>query len=340
MKYDPTKHHRRSIRLKGYDYHNAGAYFVTICTKNRECVLDDPIINAIIHNVWYALPSWFPTIELDEFVVMPNHTHFVVWNNVGTPLAGILDAGNADEGAPNMDGGKPNMDGGAPNMDGGAPNMDGGKPNMDGGAPNMDGGAPNMDGGKPNMDEGAPNMDGGAPNMDGGAPNMDGGAPNMDGGKPNMDGGKPNMDGGKPNMDGGKPNMDGGAPNMDGGKPNMDGGKPRPYKIPKPQKINTAPALGDIVGAFKSLVFKVYLDWIEVNDPSRRAKFWQGNYYEHIIHNDRELNAIRQYIIDNPMNWNLDRDNLENIRKLPPPEKVEDYLEDLKQLMAEMDNQE
>ena len=228
MKYDPTKHHRRSIRLKGYDYHNAGAYFVTICTKNRECVLDDPIINAIIHNVWYALPSWFPTIELDEFVVMPNHTHFVVWNNVGTPLAGILDAGNADEG----------------------------------------------------------------------------------------------------------------APNMDGGKPNMDGGKPRPYKIPKPQKINTAPALGDIVGAFKSLVFKVYLDWIEVNDPSRHAKFWQGNYYEHIIHNDRELNAIRQYIIDNPMNWNLDRDNLENIRKLPPPEKVEDYLEDLKQLMAEMDNQE
>ena len=228
MKYDPTKHHRRSIRLKGYDYHNAGAYFVTICTKNRECVLDDPIINAIIHNVWYALPSWFPTIELDEFVVMPNHTHFVVWNNVGTPLAGILDAGNADEG----------------------------------------------------------------------------------------------------------------APNMDGGKPNMDGGKPRPYEIPKPQKINTAPALGDIVGAFKSLVFKVYLDWIEVNDPSRRAKFWQGNYYEHIIHNDRELNAIRQYIIDNPMNWNLDRDNLENIRKLPPPEKVEDYLEDLKQLMAEMDNQE
>ncbi len=217
MKYDPTKHHRRSIRLKGYDYHNAGAYFVTICTKNRECVLDDPIVNAIIHDVWHALPSWFPTIALDEFIVMPNHTHFVVWNNVGTPLAGVLDGGNAD-----------------------------------------------------------------------------------------------------------------------GGKP--DGGKPRPYVIPHPQKINTAPALGDIVGAFKSLVFKVYLDWIEVNDPSRRAKFWQGNYYEHIIRNDRELNAIRQYIIDNPINWKKDRDNRENLRKLPPPEKVEDYLEDLKEFMVELDN--
>jgi len=96
MKYDPQKHHRRSIRLKGYDYHNAGAYFVTICTKNRECVLDDPIVNGIINDVWLALPLWFPMIELDEFVVMPNHTHFVIWNNVGTPLASILDAGNAD----------------------------------------------------------------------------------------------------------------------------------------------------------------------------------------------------------------------------------------------------
>ncbi len=221
MKYDPTKHHRRSIRMKGYDYHNAGAYFVTICTKNRECILDDPIVNAIIHDVWYALPKWFPTIELDEFVVMPNHTHFVVWNNVGRSLAGVLEGGNADVGAEIQ-----------------------------------------------------------------------------------------------------------------------DGGKPRPYVIPQPQKINNAPALGDIVGAFKSLVFKVYLNWIEVNDPSRRAKFWQGNYYEHIVRNDRELNAIRQYIIDNPINWKMDRDNLENLRKLPPPEKVEDYLEDLKELMKQKDNQE
>ena len=49
--------------------------------------------------VWQALPQWFPTIELDEFVVMPNHVHFVVWildGSVGIPLAGILDAGVDD----------------------------------------------------------------------------------------------------------------------------------------------------------------------------------------------------------------------------------------------------
>src|SRR5574342_357822 len=101
MTYDPRKHHRRSIRLKGYDYHNAAAYFVTICTKNRESVLDEPIVNGIIHDVWHALPLWFPTIQLDQFVVMPNHVHFIVWI-VGTSLADvqILGMPEKDRGEP------------------------------------------------------------------------------------------------------------------------------------------------------------------------------------------------------------------------------------------------
>lgn len=106
-----------------------------------------------------------------------------------------------------------------------------------------------------------------------------------------------------------------------------------------PTKINFAPALGDVVGAFKSLVFKVYLDWIEANDPTRRAKFWQGNYYEHIIRNDVELNTIRQYIIDNPVNWNRDRDNFENQHRLPPPQTVEDYLKDINQSVLQVNAQ-
>jgi REP element-mobilizing transposase RayT len=105
------------------------------------------------------------------------------------------------------------------------------------------------------------------------------------------------------------------------------------WVIPRPEKINAAPALGDVVGAFKSLVFKVYLDWIEIHDPSRRAKFWQRNYYEHIVRNERELNAIRQYVMDNPKNWKMDRDNLENKGNLPTPEKIEDYLQDIEEML-------
>ena len=43
MKYDPNKHHRRSIRLKGHDYSQAAAYFVTICTQDRMCVFGDVV---------------------------------------------------------------------------------------------------------------------------------------------------------------------------------------------------------------------------------------------------------------------------------------------------------
>ena len=93
MKFDPNIHHRKSIRLKGYAYSSAGAYFVTICVKDRECILHDPIVSGIIMDVWDALPKWFPTIALDEFVVMPNHIHFIVWlQSIGATLAVAHDA--------------------------------------------------------------------------------------------------------------------------------------------------------------------------------------------------------------------------------------------------------
>ncbi len=81
IRYDPDKHHRRSIRLKGYDYAQAGAYFVTIVTRERECWFKWPRFHAIVEREWYNLPNRFPTVRLDEFVIMPNHVHFVIWLN-------------------------------------------------------------------------------------------------------------------------------------------------------------------------------------------------------------------------------------------------------------------
>lgn len=65
--------------MPNYDYSQAGAYFVTLCTQKRECVLVDPVVAGIILDVWESLPTRFPTIALDEFVRMPNHVHFIVW---------------------------------------------------------------------------------------------------------------------------------------------------------------------------------------------------------------------------------------------------------------------
>ena len=93
--YDPQIHHRRSIRLKGYDYSQQGLYFVTICVKNRACLFGE-IINqqmilndaGIMVNKWYSeLENKFPDITCHEHIVMPNHFHCIVENTgVGANL--------------------------------------------------------------------------------------------------------------------------------------------------------------------------------------------------------------------------------------------------------------
>lgn len=83
---------RRSIRLKDYDYARNGAYFITICAHNRECIFCDAVgagskpaplnklneFGNIVEQVWFDLPNHNRYIELDEFVVMPNHVHGII----------------------------------------------------------------------------------------------------------------------------------------------------------------------------------------------------------------------------------------------------------------------
>ncbi|MEH0157482.1 transposase [Limibacter armeniacum] len=107
MPYDPQKHHRRSIRLKGYDYSQAGLYFITTCVQNRkylfgkinngEMILNDA--GKMIETEWLDLKNRFPNIELHEFVVMPNHFHSIleIQNTpVRAPLVGALGADAQD----------------------------------------------------------------------------------------------------------------------------------------------------------------------------------------------------------------------------------------------------
>jgi REP element-mobilizing transposase RayT len=92
-KYNPHIHHRRSIRLKGYDYSQAGLYFITICVQNRACLFGEIINGEMILNdagvmveKWYfELENKYPDINCHEMVVMPNHFHCIV-ENVGADL--------------------------------------------------------------------------------------------------------------------------------------------------------------------------------------------------------------------------------------------------------------
>ena len=178
MKYNPKIHHRRSLRLKDYDYSWAGAYFVTICTQNKLMLLEPEPVQSMIKRVWDELPKQYPGIELDEFVVMPNHVHgIIVLNPVGATPRGCPFSGQAQG--------------------------------------------------------------------------------------------------------------------------------PAPTKKMK---------LGDVVHRFKSFTTAEYRHGVKHFDwPSFPGRLWQRNYYERVIRHEDELNTIRQYIIDNPLSWDEDPENPNNL---------------------------
>jgi REP element-mobilizing transposase RayT len=86
MTYNPDKHHRRSVRLKEYDYSRAGAYFITICTYNKECILGNVLngeillskYGVIVENEWMKTSEIRTNVILDKYVVMPNHIHGII----------------------------------------------------------------------------------------------------------------------------------------------------------------------------------------------------------------------------------------------------------------------
>lgn len=172
-------HRRRSIRLKGYDYSQPGAYFITICAQDRACIFGEIVdgqmrlspAGEIVREEWYKTAAIRPNVELDEFVVMPNHIHGIILiNDIGRDTSRRV--------------------------------------------------------------------------------------------------------------------------------PTMERfGKPTSNSIPT------------IVRLFKSVTTKR----INQMRGTPAVPVWQRNYYEHIVRNDKEMDRIRQYVVNNPMQWYYDRENPENI---------------------------
>ncbi len=100
---DKTDHfHRHSIRLKGYDYSQPGAYFVTVVTYHRDCIFGDVNncemvpnqVGKLVAYAWNDLVHHYPFIRLDAFVIMPNHVHGILWieeqQPVSNPSLGVI----------------------------------------------------------------------------------------------------------------------------------------------------------------------------------------------------------------------------------------------------------
>ena len=93
MHYNLYVHRRHSIRLKNYNYSNSGIYFITICTKNRECILSNVInksielknLGIIANNCLLKIQKIYSNIDIINYVIMPNHIHLLLQNNTTLP---------------------------------------------------------------------------------------------------------------------------------------------------------------------------------------------------------------------------------------------------------------
>ena len=226
MKYNPEIHHRRSIRLKGYDYTQPGAYFVTFCAYQRDEIFGEVIngemklspLGEIVRQEWFRSGEIRKEIQLfeDEFVVMPNHLHGINW---------IVESVGADGVRPN----------------------------------------------------------------------------------------------------------DGNRAEARVRRDDIQPEKGRMPYAPTRASLRRAPrSLGSFIAGFKASVTS------RAGRELNVTGIWQRNYYEHIIRNDRELNNIRWYIVNNPLNWQLDRDNAQNTRKLSPPENVDEYIKDVEEMVLKL----
>jgi putative transposase len=86
MAFNPDIHHRHSIRLRDYDYSSNGAYFLSLCTRERKCdfgeIIDGSMylneVGCLVESCWRAIAENFPDVKLDSWVIMPNHLHGII----------------------------------------------------------------------------------------------------------------------------------------------------------------------------------------------------------------------------------------------------------------------
>ena len=215
---------RRSIRLRGYDYSRAGAYFVTICTQNRDCLFGDIVDGKMVLNdagrmneKWYMeLENKFSGTHCDEYAIMPNHVHFVIIN-VGADLCVC-----------------------------------------------------------PGVMRVAPDSMRVCPDSMCVCPDSMCVDPDDDG-----------------RLHGQTHRI---APTTGTGVPQTG--------------AHTGAPLPEIVQWFKTMTTNAYIRGVKQHGwPRFDRRLWQRNYWEHIIRNENELHRIRQYIVDNPGQWESDHNN-------------------------------
>lgn len=273
---------RRFIRLKGYDYSQAGAYFVTICTQGRLCLFGDVMdtemrlsdAGRMVESVWDSLPERFLNVALDAFVVMPNHIHAVLVILDTPARRGESCIRPTGESCIRPDGAMGEHEVRPYDLS----RMD--DPSGRGESCIRPAIAQMGMLGEHEVRPYNPSR-------------LDGAA-----GEHEV---RPYTSG----PDGGRGEY---QIRPEGAHMNMAGEhEVRPYDRPRGTLPGT---LGRIIQAFKSITTHEYTLGVKRHGWTPfPGKLWQRNYYEHVIRSELELDKVRAYIADNPARWMLDREN-------------------------------
>jgi REP element-mobilizing transposase RayT len=295
---------------------------VTVCTLRRRLLFQAPAYAAIVESSWRELEKHFPSVELDQFVVMPNHIHGIVFLHPDIPLVGaelprsrvvgeqpgvsrnslLAQSGGETPPPPGDESTQVNQEaGGAANE---AP-----RSSVGAGFPRP---AVTNDPVEISQPVRPPRLGGGTPPLLGNQPaQADGRATDAKNEAPpsSVGAGFPRptaaYDPVEVNEPGRLSRSGGGTP------PLLDGSGPATEDAGDSDSVRMAswaeraPTLGQVTGYFK------YQAARRINSQRRTpgAAIWQRGYYEHIIRNQASLERIRQYIIDNPRRWELDPEN-------------------------------
>jgi putative transposase len=308
-KYDPEIHNRRSIRLKGYDYSQAGAYFVTAVTYHREYLFGEIVNGEMVLNnsgkivqwEWLELPKRFQYIELGAFMVMPNHFHGILIfhdSNVRATHRDLDDAYDNHDGSPlsidsNVRATRQDLDDSLDNHDGTPRPIDftvrATPQDLDDSLDNHDGSPRPID-----FTVRATHRD-----LDDALENHDGSPRPCDS---TVRATRQDLNDALENHDGSPRPIDftvrATRPDLNDVRKYNDGSPLLP-RGPKPASV------GAIMAQFKSRVTKRL--W---KIPARQGtSIWQRNYFEHIIRNEHEMDRIWRYIESNPARWDEDDEN-------------------------------
>ncbi len=264
-------HHRKSIRLKGYDYSKAGIYFITICCENRahrfgKIAVNEGIAKAqmilnelgqIAYHEWVKLPDRFPNIELGEFQIMPNHMHGIIILN-DAPVGARFTLARNKVTSQNDSTSHKNL-----TSQNDSTSHNDSTPQNDSTSHKNSSSQNDFTSNNNVVNQNNPNV----PNIS--FANNDLGV-----------------------------NNDLDVYNELGINNELGLATAR-----------VATKVSDIVGAYKSLVANGCLN-IYKSKNEKMGKIWQRNYYEHIIRNEKSFNNISNYIINNPEKWNNDKFNI------------------------------